>query len=428
MKMPIHPSPKTLRLLLLINLVVIVAALCLPTTVYADDCLSDPLNAADCMRTGGYRQVLVITFATLPTISVIIPNLLQAPTNVLPPILQDKLPPNVQPPQKPVPPQQSGPPPELVNEKGQVWYKPPWDQGGEYWVDREEYDSIQQHLREGYVWSDRWGWKPPEEINQLDRERDRRWKEFTSKEAGQRRHEQLKRDIQKDLENDPEYQRIQRELAEIKAKLDDIKRRGLQEDIAFYQRQAELYEAEERRWGYLEAGATAVKSAADAGIDTLAVITPGGNQIKYAYYFTSKAASTTAETGSVLKGVANGALEAGKSYLGDKTGQMANKTMGKIIDYTAEFGTSTVQKTIEKESLSEGLQQGVMSTGKKLLGDLINKVKVPGMDNTIKWETKAYQEIMNNPELKRQFLMQYGKNAGNKVTVDMLEYFYNQIK
>jgi hypothetical protein len=46
---------------------------------FADDCLSDPLNAADCMRTGGSREIISIIFTTLPTISVIIPNLLQPP-------------------------------------------------------------------------------------------------------------------------------------------------------------------------------------------------------------------------------------------------------------------------------------------------------------------------------------------------------------
>jgi len=49
---------------------------------FADDCLSDPLNAADCMRTGGYRETISVIFTTLPTISVIIPNL---PTQDQPP-------------------------------------------------------------------------------------------------------------------------------------------------------------------------------------------------------------------------------------------------------------------------------------------------------------------------------------------------------
>jgi len=52
---------------------VVAFSLLFPTHVYADDCLTDPLNAADCMRTGGFRQgtsVVISVAGTLATILV----------------------------------------------------------------------------------------------------------------------------------------------------------------------------------------------------------------------------------------------------------------------------------------------------------------------------------------------------------------------
>jgi len=75
----------SLRLILVINLAVVITIMMLPTEVFADDCLTDPLNAADCMRTGGYRQTITTIFSALPTLSVVIPNLIQPPGTVTPP-------------------------------------------------------------------------------------------------------------------------------------------------------------------------------------------------------------------------------------------------------------------------------------------------------------------------------------------------------
>jgi len=72
------------RTLFLSGVLVLAVALLLPMTVYADDCLTDPLNAADCMRTPGYRQTMVFVFSALPTISAILPNLIQRPPSAPP--------------------------------------------------------------------------------------------------------------------------------------------------------------------------------------------------------------------------------------------------------------------------------------------------------------------------------------------------------
>lgn len=59
-----------------LGLVLFAIALLVPPRVSADDCLSDPLNAADCMRTPGYRETITVIFSALPTLSSILPNVL----------------------------------------------------------------------------------------------------------------------------------------------------------------------------------------------------------------------------------------------------------------------------------------------------------------------------------------------------------------
>jgi len=54
-----------LRLGLLAWLIALGLALFLPTPVYADDCLWEPWNLADCLRTQGFREVYVAVLAGL---------------------------------------------------------------------------------------------------------------------------------------------------------------------------------------------------------------------------------------------------------------------------------------------------------------------------------------------------------------------------
>ena len=46
-----------------------------PETVYAHDCLTDPLNAADCMRTPGFRTIITVGIAVAGTLSAIATDL-----------------------------------------------------------------------------------------------------------------------------------------------------------------------------------------------------------------------------------------------------------------------------------------------------------------------------------------------------------------
>ncbi|MCJ7549874.1 MAG: hypothetical protein MUQ30_09360 [Anaerolineae bacterium] len=82
----------TQKAVLILSLMFTLVALAAPPAVSADDCLADPLNAADCMRTPGYRETITIIFSGLPAIAAIIPNLVggkptvpTGPTDTTPP-------------------------------------------------------------------------------------------------------------------------------------------------------------------------------------------------------------------------------------------------------------------------------------------------------------------------------------------------------
>jgi hypothetical protein len=64
-----------------------------PPIIRADDCLRDPLNAADCMRTPGSRQTITIIFSGLPAVAAILPNLIGGRTSGSTPPPQDSTPP-----------------------------------------------------------------------------------------------------------------------------------------------------------------------------------------------------------------------------------------------------------------------------------------------------------------------------------------------
>lgn len=55
---------------------VLALSLLLPRPVYAHDCLTDPLNAADCMRTPGFRPAISIIISVGGTLATILVNLL----------------------------------------------------------------------------------------------------------------------------------------------------------------------------------------------------------------------------------------------------------------------------------------------------------------------------------------------------------------
>ena len=63
---------------------------------------------------------------------------------------------------------------------GKVWYQPPWDKGGPYWMDKSDYSAMRSMMRQGKEWSDRWGWVDPEEGKAMESRRAVTWDEYKS--------------------------------------------------------------------------------------------------------------------------------------------------------------------------------------------------------------------------------------------------------
>ncbi len=64
--------------------------------------------------------------------------------------------------------------------QGKVWYQPPWDQGGPYWMNKADYDAMRSMLRQGRVWSDRWGWVFPEDGKAMEAQNAEAWDKYKS--------------------------------------------------------------------------------------------------------------------------------------------------------------------------------------------------------------------------------------------------------
>ncbi len=71
-------------------------------------------------------------------------------------------------PQMPQPPAPADWPPAAgaINNDGKVWCQPPWDQGGPYWMDPNEYHQMKSQQAAGKIWDDRNGWVSRDEQSQ----------------------------------------------------------------------------------------------------------------------------------------------------------------------------------------------------------------------------------------------------------------------
>lgn len=57
-----------------------------------------------------------------------------------------------------------------VNKKGQVYYKPPWEEAGPYWMDRDEFLKTRKMEKSGKVWSE-YGWTDKKDLIELREQR-----------------------------------------------------------------------------------------------------------------------------------------------------------------------------------------------------------------------------------------------------------------
>jgi hypothetical protein len=77
----LRPSARSWKRLILFSFLLVSVALLIPTmTAFADDCLRDPLNAADCVRTPGARQVMTTGIGIAGTAGVVIQNVINGET------------------------------------------------------------------------------------------------------------------------------------------------------------------------------------------------------------------------------------------------------------------------------------------------------------------------------------------------------------
>jgi len=77
MRSKLKLTNRSWRRLILFSTLLVSIAIMIPTmTAFADDCLSDPLNAADCVRTPGARQVMTTGIGVAGTAGVVIQNVI----------------------------------------------------------------------------------------------------------------------------------------------------------------------------------------------------------------------------------------------------------------------------------------------------------------------------------------------------------------
>jgi len=113
--------------------------------------------------------------------------------------------------------------------QGKVWYQPPWDKSGPYWMNKADYDAMRAMLRQGKVWSDRWGWVDPEEGRAMEAQRAAAWDEYKS---------DTDKDIRAITEDIRESQEKLAEIREKQAWLERIEQ--MRERLAELERQREL--------------------------------------------------------------------------------------------------------------------------------------------------------------------------------------------
>jgi len=77
-----NPIKRKILIFCWIACLVITFSLLIPHPVYADDCLTDPLNAADCMRTPGFRPTIAIIISVGSTLVTILVSVLSGTASV----------------------------------------------------------------------------------------------------------------------------------------------------------------------------------------------------------------------------------------------------------------------------------------------------------------------------------------------------------
>ena len=205
---------------------------------------------------------------------------------------------------------------------GQVWYKPPWDQGGPGWISKAEYNQIQNMTAQGKVWSDRWGWVDPDTLQQNEASRARNWANFT-------RQDQSALKINEAINK--ARQGYNQSLHNI---LNNQRRYDLEINQIRNLRQAGIEAKNVARWEMICKTTEAVSWSADQTINIMGKVVPGGGYISDGYTVLKGTAeglgNAMAEGGNYSRHLAKGTFEGAVNLAKDKAQEGAFNALKRI--------------------------------------------------------------------------------------------------
>lgn len=252
-------------------------------------------------------------------------------------------------------------------------------------------------------------------LEQMKKEQDWNNKEFDKMSAGESEYDKALRDSMKKIsqkEDKDNYENILKKkygtdnMAEISTIVEERQKRAAE--------WAEIWQRNDKVLGAMEVGAVAVGTAADVGIDGLAIITPGGTKIRAGYKLLKGVAGTMADAGAkgkdvvnwgnVTEGAIKGGADAALDYIpgGGGVKTVAAKAGVTVFGETAGSAAGAALRGEDVgEAVTKGLKDGaykaaVGAVTDKLAGDLPNPVisrgsfkAVPNLKNVIISNTSA---------------------------------------
>lgn len=279
-----------------------------PDVAYAHDCMRDPLNAADCMRSGGFRETIAIVVSLGGALATILVNILSGV-----PIT----PPAASPP--PATPPAASPPREMtLTDAAGREHQYEWSDKHQGYVniltggllDPTLWTEYNRNLQENIRFTEEQRQKMESRQTDFDRQMDR-MVENQRQEMERLRQEQYR-------------QQLERRRAEIEARM-----RNALGDAKKYTSFAEGYDKvlTTLEW---------VKWGADTAIDVGAQLSPGtGKLIKSAYTFASNVGEGIGEgmadpkkfASHVIKGAVKDGIDIGKDFVKDYLSSKALKNV-----------------------------------------------------------------------------------------------------
>lgn len=245
-------------------------------------------------------------------------------------------------------------------------------------------------------------------LEQMKKEQEWSDQEFAKISAGESEHDKALRDSMEKI-SQKEDQENYKNLLKQKYGTDDLE----QISIIVGERQqraaewAEIWHRNDKVLGTMEVGAVAVGTAADVGIDGLAIITPGGTKFRAGYKVLKGVAGTMADAGAqgkdvvswgnVTEGAIKGGADAALDYIpGSGAKTIAAKAGVNILGESAGSAAGAALRGEDAgKAFGEGIKSGVYKAAvgavtDKAAGDLPNPVvssgsfkAVPNMKNVI---------------------------------------------